>query len=718
MFVRVSSWLPRCAKLSASNCGRRLSRRPVRCRPALESLEERSLLSTFVQTKLVSDQAGQALFKDTSLINPWGIAIGPGPVWLSDNGSGLSAFYNGQGQSAGQVTIPGTAPVQPTGIVFNGGGNFDVSEPSGTPGSSFFLFATQDGRILGWNPTVNATQAVQAVDNPNASYTGLTLGSDGARGQLLYAANFTQVRIDVFDSTFQPVTLSQTAFTDPKLPQGYWPFNIQELGGHLYVAYALNDPNNNGEGKPGAGDGVVDEYTNDGKFVQRLVSNGPKSPLNAPWGLALAPAGFGSYGGDLLVGNFGDGHINVFSPKGGFIAPLTIDNGQTFQENQLWGLAFGNGNAANGPATTLFFTAGPGDEAHGLFGSIAVPPHLTGNSVLAKLPTAVTQTVPTDTASGDNNPYGLAFVPQGYTGGGELQAGDLLVSNFNSSSGLQGTGTTIQLVTPTGQVSTFFQGPSGLGLTTALGVLKSGFVIVGSVPNDGNGNPLQGSLLIINSNGQIVATLTGSPLLDGPWDLAVNDRGKTAQVFVSNVLSGTVTRINLSIAAGSAPLVDSETEIAAGYTHGTDPNAFVLGPTGLAYQASTNTLFVASTADNAIYAIANAATSTGGHTKGRLIVQNEAHLHGPLGLVIAPNGDIIVANGDAVAAGGTANDLVEYNPAGHFVAQFQVDSGNPGAAFGLALSTANGVLRFATVDDDPSATFTNSNTVSIFTLAL
>jgi hypothetical protein len=332
--------------------------------------------------------------------------------------------------------------------------------------------------------------------------------------------------------------------------------------------------------------------------------------------------------------------------------------------------------------------------------------------ILPALANVTPQTVSTIPPNGDGNPYGVAFVPEGFkSGSGPLQPGDILVSDFNSSSGIQGTGSTIVRITPTGQQSVFFPGQTGLGLTTALGVLKSGFVIVGSLPKTANGVQ-QGSLLILDATGTQVGQLSDSALLDGPWDLAINDQGGTAQVFVSNVLSGTVTRIDLTIPKGGVPIVESETQIASGYTHGFDPNALVIGPTGLAFDARRDILYVASTGDNAIYAIANADTTTRDHGTGRLVVQDNTHLHGPLGLALAPNGDLIVANGDAVKPDpNNPNELVEYTPHGKFVAEFQLDPGNSGAAFGIALSTADGKLRFAAVND-------NSNSLEIWTFEL
>jgi hypothetical protein len=336
---------------------------------------------------------------------------------------------------------------------------------------------------------------------------------------------------------------------------------------------------------------------------------------------------------------------------------------------------------------------------------------LDGSPIIPNLPPTFlsASTVP---PSGDLNPYGVAFVPNGFPQGGQLHVGDILVSNFNSRKNLQGTGTTIVDISPTGQHTVFFKGPStpgALGLTTALGVLKSGFVIVGSVPTrDGTSNTIQGpgSLLILNSKGKEVMTLSSSTLLDGPWDLTINDLGGQAQVFVSNVLSGTVTRIDLTIPTNGNPIVTNAVQIAHGYIIRTDPAALVVGPTGLAYDAAKQLLYVASTGDNAIFAIAAAGPDAG---KGTVIYADQQHLHGPLALTLTPNGDLITSNGDAVNPDPTQpSELVEFTPTGQFVAQLSVDSA-PGSAFGIAVQTSGRDIRFAAVDD-------NLNTLDIWTI--
>jgi hypothetical protein len=320
--------------------------------------------------------------------------------------------------------------------------------------------------------------------------------------------------------------------------------------------------------------------------------------------------------------------------------------------------------------------------------------------------------------AGDQNPYGIAFVPPHFAAGGPLNPGDILVSNFNNAANVQGTGRTIVRVTPNGQTSVFFQAPASItnvGLTTALGVLQRGFMLVGSVPTtDGTAATIMdGSLMIIDRNGKLVENLTDSALLQGPWDLTINDEGDHAEVFVSNVLSGTVTRIDLVIPPHSNPIVESETQIASGYLHRSDPSAVVIGPTGLAYDAEHDILYVASTGDNAIFAIHDAKDRVTDAGMGHLVYRDNARLHGPLGLVLAPNGDLITANGDAVNADPNhPSEIVEFTVTGHFVGQISIHP-NVDAAFGIALQFAapDSEVRFAAVDD-------NTNTVHVWTIDL
>ena len=309
-------------------------------------------------------------------------------------------------------------------------------------------------------------------------------------------------------------------------------------------------------------------------------------------------------------------------------------------------------------------------------------------------------------AKGDTNPYGVAYVPSNFPTGGIFKPGALIVTNFNNAAGTQGTGTTLVQINPTGAPTTLFTSKQA-GLDAALGFLKAGFVIVGNVPNV-NGTPESGSLQILNKYGQVVETLANSTFLDGPWSLTVaNDTGSSAQVFVSNVLNGTVTRLNLSIQNGTVK-VASMTEIASGYAHLVSPAAFVVGPAGLAYDAATGVLYVASSADDSIYALANAASLASGAGPGSLVAQSN-FLHGPLGLVIAPNGNLLVANSDATNVDpDNPSEISEFTTNGQFVAQFSIDPAN-GGAFGLAVQVTNGKLTFAAVDD-------NTNTIDTWAI--
>ena len=321
--------------------------------------------------------------------------------------------------------------------------------------------------------------------------------------------------------------------------------------------------------------------------------------------------------------------------------------------------------------------------------------------IIPNLPATPTFSPSTVPSNGDVNPYGVAFVPNNFVAGGAIHPGDIIVSNFNDFNNTQGTGTTIVSITPDAQTSLFFQGQSGLGFTTALGVVSRGFVFVGSVPTtDGTCNTIgQTSLLIIDRNGNLVTTLTDANLLNGPWDLTIHDQGELAQVFVSNVLSGTVTRIDLRIPRNGNPVVEKMTQIASGYGTACNTAAVVVGPTGLAYDAAKDILYVASTSDNEIFAVPHARKTESDQGTGTLIYQDNVHLHGPLALALDPNGDLITANGDAINPDPTQpSELVEFTVTGQFVGQFSVDPSS-GAAFGLAVEASGNQERFAAVDD-------------------
>ena len=351
------------------------------------------------QANLVSDIPGLARFTDSNLKNPWGLSHSPtSPWWVSDNATGVSTLYKGDGTTVQVgsppkqlvVTIPppkgGTGPAAPTGNVFNGTSDFVVTGPKGS-GPSRFIFATEDGTISGWNPNADPTNAIIGVDNSGetigqftgAVYKGLATGQSNNHN-FIYATDFRFGRVEQFKADFSP----GITFTDPDLNkqcdltvltnQCFAPFGIQNIGGKLYVTFALQKAGTPGQpgtfkhdDQAGPGNGFVDVFDTSGHLLQRLISHGK---LNSPWGLALAPNGFGRFGKDLLVGNFGDGHINAYKiDTGAFRGQLKDQKGNPITISGLWALGFGNGAAA-GPTDTLFFTAGINDEADGLFGSI------------------------------------------------------------------------------------------------------------------------------------------------------------------------------------------------------------------------------------------------------------------------------------------------------------------------------------------------------------
>jgi uncharacterized protein (TIGR03118 family) len=331
----------------------------------------------FDQTNLVSDQFGLAQIQDKHLINPWGIAINPkgGPFWIADNDADVATLYGGdvKGTSLNKNSLVVDIPDgEATGVVFNGTSDFVVNDKHGHSGPAVFIFASEDGDITGWNPNVPppapSTHAQSAAEVEGAFFTGLGIGVSGGKN-FIYAADFAGGKIDVFDGKFKKVSLPHS-FTDPNLPSGYAPHNIQNLGNHLFVTYAKADPAQAGHEIFGAGNGFVDEFSTSGRFIRRIASNGP---LNAPWGLAIAPSNFGSFSGDLLVGNLGDGHITAFDPNNNFKSEgqLKDSHGKVIAIDRLWGLSFGNGISA-GDSNALYFAAGTDHYQHGTFGSIRI----------------------------------------------------------------------------------------------------------------------------------------------------------------------------------------------------------------------------------------------------------------------------------------------------------------------------------------------------------
>lgn len=317
-------------------------------------------------TNLVSDVPGLAPVTDADLGNPWGlISSATSPWWVADNGTGRSTLYNGAGTKQGLVvTVPNLAgvsdPSAPTGVVFNGVAT-DFLVAAGKPAR--FIFCTEAGTIAGWN---SGATAVQMVDDSGwASYKGLAIASNNG-AQLLYAADFATGTVDVFDNAYQHVDLGAWAFKDPDVPDDYAPFNVQAVGSEIYVMFAQKEEGSDEE-EAGAGLGRVDVFSTAGVLLRRMQW-GPW--LNAPWGVAQAPANFGKFSNMLLVGQFGSGQIAVYEPASGeFRGLLRGVHGKPFEIEGLWALRFGNGANA-GPATTLYFTAGIDEEAHGLFGTI------------------------------------------------------------------------------------------------------------------------------------------------------------------------------------------------------------------------------------------------------------------------------------------------------------------------------------------------------------
>jgi hypothetical protein len=328
------------------------------------------------------------------------------------------------------------------------------------------------------------------------------------------------------------------------------------------------------------------------------------------------------------------------------------------------------------------------------------------------LPTtpSVISTTPTN---GDQNPYGVAFISSDFnTGTGPLQAGDILVANFNNGGNLQGTGTTIVSVDAASGTSTLFftvpnavLGGSNTGLSTALVTLREGFIIVGTVPSSDGAIDTSGSgtLLVIDASGNLVDTIT-DPNVNGPWDMTIIDKGKKATAFVSNVFAGTVVRLDLLVSPTGVSVANS-TVIASGYQHRGDSMAFAVGPTGLVYDPTGGVLYVASTKDNAVYAISDAATTTKNVTKGKLIYSDATHLHGALGLAEAPNGHLLVTNADVINSDPTQpSEIVEFTKKGEFVKELSVDP-SQGGSFGLAtaLQSDPDAAILAAVDDNTAS---------------
>jgi uncharacterized protein (TIGR03118 family) len=333
----------------------------------------------YLQHNIVSDGFVPADHTDSNVVNAWGLDSGPTtPWWFSDNGKGKTTLFNiSTNAIQATFTVPGAGGAQgnPTGLVFSGGTGFVVNNGVGAPAPARFIFSSEDGTISAFKgaPIVTVVPNAQAPAH-GAIYKGLAIDSRTA-GTILYATDFHNAKVDIFDSSFHAVTIPGS-FTDPNIPAGFAPFGIQNINGTIYVTYALQDEDQEDD-VAGPGNGYVDAYDTSGNLIRRVASAGE---LNSPWGLALAPADFGRFSGDLLIGNFGDGRIHAFDPNqlteaGEFEAVGLLHSaaGKPVKIDGLWALQFGHGtnaSSANGLTNTLFFTAGPAEEEHGLFGSL------------------------------------------------------------------------------------------------------------------------------------------------------------------------------------------------------------------------------------------------------------------------------------------------------------------------------------------------------------
>lgn len=358
-------------------------RRRLAAGARMESLESRVFLAAqpplVAQTNLISDQPGVALLQDPNLLNPWGVSFDPsgGELWVSQNNAGVSSLYNVSGIStpvplSPTVHIPkgGSTPgssqlAKPTGQVFAGGTGFPITE-NGVTKNSLFVFVGEDGTISGWNPQLDSNNAVIAVDHSSsgAVYKGATLAATSG-GTELFVTNFNSGKIEVYDSSFNNVTPA-TGFSDRTIPKGYAPFNVQNIGGDLYVTYAKQNALKHDD-VAGPGHGFVDVFDTSGKLIRR-VQHG--AFLNSPWGVAVAPSTWGRLSGDILVGQFGNGRIDLFSQKNGvFLGMLRNNTGAIEAIDGLWALSPGNGGQAGDP-NTIYFTAGPNGKQDGLFGAL------------------------------------------------------------------------------------------------------------------------------------------------------------------------------------------------------------------------------------------------------------------------------------------------------------------------------------------------------------
>ncbi|MGW7686689.1 TIGR03118 family protein [Kribbella sp. NPDC054772] len=341
--------------------------------PAIPASAHRAQQLDVRQVNLVSDQKGKAAFQDPDLVNSWGLALGATtPLWSANNGSSTATVYSVPAGSSTVTKLPIRVTVgAPTGQVNNPGPGFVLRNKT-TSAPANFIFATEEGKIAAWSKVVDSPTGPAEVkaSTRGAVYKGLALAST-RRGDRLYAANFSQHRIDAFNSRFAPVRLPKGAFRDHRVPKSFGPFNVQTLRDRVFVTYAKVNPKTNDE-VDGRGLGFVDEFSVDGKLITRVASRGT---LNAPWGIAQAPRAWGQPRGTLLVGNFGDGRISIFQPKShgrfAFAGLVRDTHGRTLVIDGLWALL--QGTATTGGTDALWFSSGPGGESHGLVGLLRMP---------------------------------------------------------------------------------------------------------------------------------------------------------------------------------------------------------------------------------------------------------------------------------------------------------------------------------------------------------
>jgi uncharacterized protein (TIGR03118 family) len=489
--------------------------------------------NSYQQTNLVSDMAGAASHTDSKLINPWGISFIPGqPFWIADNNSGYSTIYDANGVSQFSVVIPAppgdTAPATPTGTVANTTSGFVLG---GAP--SQFLFVTEDGTISGWNGTGNA---ILAVDHSTAGavYKGMAILSPACCATYIVVANFHSGVIEPYTQGFAAYA-PPGSFTDPNLPTGYAPFNIQPVGNQVFVTYAVQDQAKH-DPVNAAGNGIVDVFDLEGNFMKRFASNGP---LNAPWGVVEASASFGQFSNDILIGNFGDGTINAFDAMGNFLGPLKDQTGATITNASLWALVFGAGGT--GDVNTLYFTAGLANEGHGLFGAITAAAAQTADYSVSASPQNAT------VVAGQSATFTVSVAPaNGFTATVSLScvAPTGVTCTLNPATVTPTTGAVTSMLTASTSSSVQRYGRVGVMSTIFMGLGLFGCIIAGAGAS-------RRRLLSLLLGGLASVLITGSLLAStgcGGSSSSQMNRG-TASIVVtatSGALSHTTT-INLAV---------------------------------------------------------------------------------------------------------------------------------------------------------------------------